>query len=71
MTPFRIDIPRADFDDLRERLARARRTRQLPGDGWSRGVPVEHLRELATYWGEMEAPAVMAADMAAFFAKVR
>jgi pimeloyl-ACP methyl ester carboxylesterase len=52
MTPFRIDIPQADLDDLRERLARTRWTRQLPGDGWSRGVPVEHLRELAAYWGE-------------------
>ncbi|WP_281898685.1 epoxide hydrolase family protein [Phytohabitans aurantiacus] len=52
MTPFRIDIPQADLDDLRERLARTRWTRQLPGDGWTRGVPVEHLRELAAYWGE-------------------
>ncbi|MGN9908381.1 epoxide hydrolase family protein [Phytohabitans sp. LJ34] len=50
MTPFRIDIPAADLDDLRERLARTRWAGQLPGDGWSRGVPVDHLRELAEYW---------------------
>ncbi|MBG0566670.1 epoxide hydrolase family protein [Actinoplanes aureus] len=50
MTPFRIDIPQADLDDLRERLARTRWTRQLPGDGWSRGVPLDYLRELADYW---------------------
>jgi hypothetical protein len=25
-------------------------TSLLPGDGWSRGVPVSELRELASYW---------------------
>ncbi|MEJ3745691.1 epoxide hydrolase [Actinomycetes bacterium KLBMP 9797] len=50
MTPFRIDIPQADLDDLRDRLARTRWTRQLPGDGWRRGVPVDYLRDLAEYW---------------------
>ncbi|WP_089243717.1 epoxide hydrolase family protein [Asanoa hainanensis] len=50
MTPFRIDIPDADLDDLRDRLVRARWPRQLPGDGWSRGVPVDYLRDLAGHW---------------------
>ena len=50
MTPFRIDIPQADLDDLHDRLANARWPRQLPGDGWRRGVPVEELRALAEYW---------------------
>src|SRR3954465_2129085 len=50
MTPFRIDIPQEDLDDLRERLARTRWTEPLPGDGWKRGVPVDQLRELAAYW---------------------
>ncbi|MFI5487715.1 epoxide hydrolase family protein [Micromonospora echinaurantiaca] len=50
MTPFRIDIPQADLDDLRDRLARTRWPRQLPGDGWSRGVPVDYLRDLADHW---------------------
>ncbi|MGW4502426.1 epoxide hydrolase family protein [Micromonospora sp. NPDC004336] len=52
MTPFRIDIPQADLDDLRDRLVRTRWPRQLPGAGWSRGVPVEHLRDVAAYWAE-------------------
>ncbi|MCK2218019.1 epoxide hydrolase [Actinomadura sp. ATCC 31491] len=51
ITPFRIDIPQADLDDLRDRLRRTRWARQLPG-GWRRGVPVAYLRELATYWAE-------------------
>ena len=37
--PFRIDIPQADLDDLRERLARTRWPDELPGVGWdSRGA---------------------------------
>jgi hypothetical protein len=50
ITPFRIDIPQADLDDLRARLARTRWPAQLPGEGWSRGVPVGYLEELADYW---------------------
>src|SRR5262245_49899751 len=48
--PFRIAVPQSDLDDLTDRLARARWTRQLPGQGWERGVPVDYLRELAEYW---------------------
>ncbi|MDX3233386.1 epoxide hydrolase [Streptomyces sp. ME19-01-6] len=48
--PFRIDIPQADLDDLRDRLAHTRWPSQLPGEGWSRGVPLAHLKELADYW---------------------
>jgi epoxide hydrolase len=50
MKPFRIDVPQSDLDDLRERLARTRWTRQLPGEGRQRGVPVDYLRDLAEYW---------------------
>lgn len=49
--PFRIDIPQADLDDLRQRLDRTRWGAQLPGAGWERGVPVDYLRDLAQYWG--------------------
>ena len=48
--PFRIEIPQADLDDLRDRLARTRWPDELPGVGWSRGVPLGYLRELAAYW---------------------
>ncbi|SEG75380.1 Pimeloyl-ACP methyl ester carboxylesterase [Thermomonospora echinospora] len=48
--PFRIEIPQADIDDLRERLARTRWAADLPGTGWERGVPTAYLRELAEYW---------------------
>src|ERR1700730_15935750 len=48
--PYRIGVPQADVDDLRERLTRTRWTADLPGTGWERGVPAAYLRELAAYW---------------------
>ena len=48
--PFRIDIPQPDLDDLHDRLSRTRFPDELPGVGWSRGVPLDYLKELAEYW---------------------
>ena len=42
--PFRIDIPQADLDDLRDRLGRTRWPAELPGSGWEAGVPVGYLK---------------------------
>ncbi|TDC05333.1 epoxide hydrolase, partial [Streptomyces sp. 8K308] len=50
ISPFRIEIPQAAVDDLRARLANTRWPDELPGVGWSRGVPVGYLRELADHW---------------------
>ncbi|MFE7721615.1 epoxide hydrolase family protein [Nocardia rhizosphaerihabitans] len=50
IVPFHIDIAQSDLDDLHRRLADARWPDQQPGAEWSRGVPVEYLRELAEYW---------------------
>src|SRR5262245_53288542 len=47
---FRIDIPQADVDDLHARLANTRWPGEIPGTGWSGGVPRGYLRELADYW---------------------
>jgi pimeloyl-ACP methyl ester carboxylesterase len=48
--PFRVDVPQADLEDLHDRLARTRWPDELPGVGWSRGVSLEYLKELAEYW---------------------
>jgi epoxide hydrolase len=48
--PFRIEIRQTELDDLHERLARTRWPDELPGVGWSRGVPLGYLKELADYW---------------------
>ncbi|WP_444960372.1 epoxide hydrolase family protein [Nocardiopsis sp. M1B1] len=54
LTPFRIDIPQADIDDLRDRLAHTRWPVPVPGrddrTDFSRGIPLVYLKELAEYW---------------------
>ena len=51
--PFLIEVPQADLEDLRSRLARTRWPNPGPGpaaDDWSRGVPLGYLTRLARYW---------------------
>ena len=48
--PFRIEIPEDDLDYLHDRLATARWPGELPDVGWTRGVPLDYLTELATHW---------------------
>ncbi|WP_039801334.1 epoxide hydrolase family protein [Nocardia araoensis] len=50
ITPFRIDIPQRQLDDLRSRLDATRWPAPLPGDGWDTGVPIAWLRELVDHW---------------------
>jgi epoxide hydrolase len=50
ITPFRLDVPQADLDDLHDRLARTRWPDEPPGLDWSYGIPAGYLRELAAYW---------------------
>lgn len=46
---FRVDVPDAALDDLRQRVERTRWP-DLPDVGWQRGVPVAYLREVADHW---------------------
>jgi pimeloyl-ACP methyl ester carboxylesterase len=48
--PFRIDIPQADLDDLRDRLAMTRFTDEIPGSGFDYGVSVEWVKRMVDYW---------------------
>jgi pimeloyl-ACP methyl ester carboxylesterase len=48
--PFRIEIPQADLDDLRDRLDRTRWPDELPDAGWDYGIPLERVKQLAEYW---------------------
>lgn len=54
LTPFHIDIPQADVDDLHDRLARTRWPIPVPGRhdrfDFSRGIPLVYLQELVEYW---------------------
>jgi epoxide hydrolase len=48
--PFRITIPQAELDDLRQRLTHARLPSELPNTDWSRGMPLDAVQELSAYW---------------------
>lgn len=50
MTPFRIEVPDAVLDDLRERLARTRWPAEVRGVGWDRGTDPGFLRDLLGHW---------------------
>src|ERR687896_632702 len=49
---FRIEVPEAALGDLRDRLDRTRFPDEIPGVGWSRGVPLGYLENLAQYWAD-------------------
>jgi epoxide hydrolase len=50
ITPFRLDVPQPELDDLHRRLADTRWPAALPADDWDTGVPTWWLRELVEYW---------------------
>ncbi|ULN34431.1 epoxide hydrolase family protein [Mycolicibacterium smegmatis] len=50
--PFRIDVPDAVLDDLKDRLARTRWPEAETVDDWSQGIPLAYTRELAEYWAD-------------------
>ena len=49
--PFRVEVPDAVLDDLRDRLARTRWPDQIPGSGWGYGTDMAYLQELCDHWG--------------------
>jgi epoxide hydrolase len=51
--PFRIEIPDADLDDLRDRLGRTRWPDRETVSDWSQGIPLGYLRELCAYWADV------------------
>ncbi len=52
ITPFRIEIPEADLEDLRERLRRTRWPDAETVDDWSQGIPLSYTKGLCDYWLE-------------------
>ena len=53
VVPFRVAVPQADLDDLRDRLRRTRwpAEQDLPGE---RGIPVARVRALAERWAALD-----------------
>lgn len=52
VTPFRLDVPQEELDDLDLRLRRTRWPDGLDGVGRAYGMPPAELRELVRYWRE-------------------
>jgi pimeloyl-ACP methyl ester carboxylesterase len=50
ITPFRIDVPQGDLDDLAARLAATRWPGELAGAGTGYGMPLGTVRRLAERW---------------------
>ncbi len=48
--PFRVDVPEAVLDDLRDRLQRTRWPDQIPGSGWDYGTDLTYLQDLCDTW---------------------
>ena len=50
IVPFRIDVPEAEVEDLRDRLRRTRWPEAETVDDWSQGTRLAYARELCQYW---------------------
>jgi len=50
VTPFTLNIPQADLDDLKTRLAHTRWPEKETVDDWSQGSPLARVQELCAYW---------------------
>ena len=50
INPFKIDIPQAQLDDLKARLANTRWPNAEPVDDWSQGAPLTSVQALCEYW---------------------
>ena len=50
ITPFRIDVPQAELDELRRRIAETRWPEPM-ADDWSLGTAPAELRRLLEHWG--------------------
>jgi epoxide hydrolase len=48
--PYRIDVPEAELKLLSDKPALTRWSEELPHVGWSGGVPLHYLKELASPW---------------------
>ncbi|MFF2371327.1 epoxide hydrolase family protein [Agromyces sp. NPDC058110] len=58
--PFVVDVPQADIDDLRERLARTRLPQAAPADDWTTGTPNHYLSDAVEQWKTFDWRAVEA-----------
>lgn len=75
---FQVKISQEILDDLRERLAKTRRTDEVSGAEWDYGTNLAYLKKLVKYWqdkfdcfAEWEETELIAKDIRAFFRPLR
>ncbi len=52
VSPYRVEVPDAELDDLRDRLRRTRWPDRETVADWSQGIPLTYLQELCAYWAD-------------------
>lgn len=52
ISPFRLDVPQVELDDLKRRLTLTRWPSDPPTSDWAYGIPGTLLRELVEYWAQ-------------------
>ena len=50
VTPFKVEVPDAVLQDLKERLNHTRWPDEIPGSGWDYGTNLDYIKELVEYW---------------------
>ena len=50
VTPFKVEVPDAVLQDLKERLDDTRWPDEIPGSGWDYGTNLDYIKELVEYW---------------------
>ena len=50
ITPFTIDIPDQQIEDLQKRIELTRWPEEECVDDWTQGIPLSYTKELADYW---------------------
>ena len=53
ITPFALDVPQTELDDLADRLRRTRWAEAETVDDWSQGIPLSYTQELCGYWADV------------------
>lgn len=52
ITPFNIDVPDAQLDQLRHKLSQTTFPDEIDAVGWDMGVPLEEIKRLTNAWRE-------------------
>jgi pimeloyl-ACP methyl ester carboxylesterase len=52
VTPFRVEVPQAALEDLRQRLGMTRWPERETASDWSQGVPLDRMQALVSYWAQ-------------------